>query len=137
MSDLESKIRHLEMVQAVIARLAQNSFLIKGWSVFTGSALFGFAVQADNWLIALLGSFAVCVFWVLDAYFLQREKVYRMLYEYVQRSDSTIEQFSLRYQDVPRAERPSIQAVAWSFTVGTLHGSIVVVGLLVATAIAC
>ena len=30
---MESKIAHLEMVQAVITRMAGNSFLIKGWSV--------------------------------------------------------------------------------------------------------
>ena len=30
---MENKRAHLEMIQAVITRMAGNSFLIKGWSV--------------------------------------------------------------------------------------------------------
>jgi len=30
---MENKIKHLEMLQNVIARMASNSFIIKGWSV--------------------------------------------------------------------------------------------------------
>jgi hypothetical protein len=29
----ESELKHLEFIQGVIARLANNSFLLKGWSV--------------------------------------------------------------------------------------------------------
>jgi hypothetical protein len=32
------KIKHLEMIQAVISRLANNSFLLKGWSITLVSA---------------------------------------------------------------------------------------------------
>jgi hypothetical protein len=28
---MESKIKHLEFVQTIIGRMAQNSFLLKGW----------------------------------------------------------------------------------------------------------
>ena len=30
---MESKLKHLEMIQAVINRMASNSFVFKGWSV--------------------------------------------------------------------------------------------------------
>ena len=43
---MESKIAHLKMVQAVITRMAGNSFLIKGWSVTLVAALFALAAAA-------------------------------------------------------------------------------------------
>jgi len=30
---MENKVKHLEMIQAVIARMATNSFMFKGWAV--------------------------------------------------------------------------------------------------------
>ena len=33
MENIEIKIRHLEMIQAVITRMASNSFMLKGWAV--------------------------------------------------------------------------------------------------------
>jgi hypothetical protein len=29
----ERRVKHLEMIQAVVARLGNNAFLIKGWSI--------------------------------------------------------------------------------------------------------
>ena len=43
---MEPKIAHLQMIQAIITRLGQNSFLVKGWSVGLISALF--ALSASN-----------------------------------------------------------------------------------------
>jgi len=37
---MEKKLKHLEMLQGVINRMANNSFLLKGWSVVLISALF-------------------------------------------------------------------------------------------------
>jgi len=30
---MEAKLKHLEMIQDVIKRMASNSFLLKGWSL--------------------------------------------------------------------------------------------------------
>ena len=32
-NDMETKIRHLEMIQGVITRMSSNSFLLKGWAI--------------------------------------------------------------------------------------------------------
>ncbi|MEN9503463.1 MAG: hypothetical protein RI964_2748 [Pseudomonadota bacterium] len=37
------RLKHLEMLQQVITRMASNSFLIKGWSITLISALLAFA----------------------------------------------------------------------------------------------
>ena len=46
---MESKIRHLEMIQGVINRLSTNSFLLKGWSLslITGLIVWKSLIQTD------------------------------------------------------------------------------------------
>ena len=60
---MESKIAHLEMVQAVITRMAGNSFLIKGWSVTLVAALFALAAAHTNPLFVYLAYFPTFMFW--------------------------------------------------------------------------
>ena len=61
----ERKLKHLEMIQGVINRLAANSFMLKGWSVFLISALFVLAARDDRkasdkaapgWFLSLAGA---------------------------------------------------------------------------------
>ena len=40
---MDRQLTHLQMIQAVITRMAGNSFLIKGWSVTLVAALFALA----------------------------------------------------------------------------------------------
>jgi len=37
---MENKIKHLEMIQGVINRMASNSFALKGWAVTLVSGIF-------------------------------------------------------------------------------------------------
>ena len=30
---MDNKIKHLEMIEAIIERMANNSFLLKGWAI--------------------------------------------------------------------------------------------------------
>ena len=69
--------KHLEFLQAVITRLAGNSFLIKGWSVTLTTAIIGFAVKDAGPGFALVGLAPVAVFALLDAYYLGLEKAFR------------------------------------------------------------
>ena len=51
---MENKRAHLEMIQGVVNRMANNSFLLKGWSVALVSAMFALgAHQADIRFVAL------------------------------------------------------------------------------------
>ena len=45
---METRVAHLQMIQAVITRMAGNSFLIKGWSVMLVAALFALASANTN-----------------------------------------------------------------------------------------
>jgi hypothetical protein len=67
----DARIKHLEFVQAVIARQASNSFLLKGWALTVAAAFFGFVATQLHWEVALVALLPVIVFWFLDAYYLR------------------------------------------------------------------
>jgi len=78
--EMEAKIRHLEMVQGVITRMATNSFLLKGWAVTLVAGIFMLAVKDSNPLYFLITLIPTILFWFLDSYYLQLERKYRILY---------------------------------------------------------
>lgn len=80
---MESKLKHLELIQGVINRMATNSFLLKGWSVTLISALFALAAKDSNQFFIYLAYFPCVTFWSLDGYFLWQERMYRKLYKHV------------------------------------------------------
>jgi len=83
---LTEKIKHLEMIQAVIGRMAANSALLKGWSVTLAAALIGLAAGKDAKLqYAFLGLFPPIFFAVLDAYYLRQERLFRKLYDRIRK----------------------------------------------------
>lgn len=77
MSDLD--IKRQEILQSIIARMAQNSFTIKGWAVTVITALLAFSSKdTDRWL-AICALYPVVAFWGLDAYYLMQERLFREL----------------------------------------------------------
>jgi hypothetical protein len=70
----------LQMIQAIITRLAGNSAALKGFTVPTLSALLGVAIGKHHATYAVLAYFVVVAFGVLDAYYLALERAYRSLY---------------------------------------------------------
>lgn len=87
------RIKHMEMIQAVIARLGNNAFVVKGWAVTVAGVLLGLAVnQKDNGL-AYVTLVPVGALWALDGYLLWAERLFRTLFDEVRRSDRTVEPF--------------------------------------------
>lgn len=80
----ENKVKHLEFIQSVINRMAQNSFLLKGWTVTIVSALFLFANTKETDSSYLIVAYIpIFFFWLLDSYFLHQEKLFRKMYDSV------------------------------------------------------
>lgn len=77
----ESRIRYLEAVQRVIDRLANTSFILKGWAVTLVAGLMALAASDANQEYALIAYIPIAVFWFLDAYFLMMERQYRDLFK--------------------------------------------------------
>ena len=77
------RVKHLEMIQAIVTRMAGNSFLIKGWTVTVAAALVALAAKESEARFALVSLLPVLSFWGLDAYFLRYERLFRCLYDHV------------------------------------------------------
>ena len=80
---MENKHKHLEMIQVVINRMANNSFLLKGWAVTLVAGIFALASKDTNKIYFLIAYVPIVVFWGLDAYYLRQERLYRKLYDKV------------------------------------------------------
>lgn len=86
MTDKDIIHKELDLVQEVIKRMASNSFEVKKWLIGILSAILIFKHDEllggnKNWLILLL--LPVLCFWYLDAFFLNAEKKYRNMYQWV------------------------------------------------------
>lgn len=93
---MENKIRHLEMIQGIISRMANNSFLLKGWAVTLVAGIFALSAKDTDKLYFILAYVPIIVFWGLDAYYLLQERLYRSLYERVMATDEKEIDFSLK-----------------------------------------
>ena len=83
----DRRIKHLEMIQAVVARLGNNAFFIKGWTITIAGVFLGFAVNQDKWQLAVASAAPTLLFWILDASFLRNERLFRDLYDRVRKGE--------------------------------------------------
>ncbi|HWR14030.1 MAG TPA: hypothetical protein VN577_04325 [Terriglobales bacterium] len=130
----EDVTKHLEFIQSVVARMANHSFLLKGWTITLTAAIFGLAAKGTNPTFVLIAFFPAAAFWGLDAYYLRRERLFRKLYDDVRRSKKdgvqTVEPFSMdtsRYE----ADVPSVWRTMWCGAIVWLHGIVLLAIVLV------
>lgn len=76
------RLKYLELIQAIVTRMADNQFKLRTWSVGLGAAIIGYAAAKDAHVqAAYLGVMSAAIFWILDAYYLGLERSYRTLYD--------------------------------------------------------
>jgi len=121
---MDAKIQHLQMIQGVINRLANSSFLLKGWSVILVSALFALAAKDVKIYFIYLAYFPAIAFWGLDGYFLRQERLFRKLYDKIRDTDSSNIDFSMNTAPVVN-QVDSWFSVTISKTLNAFHGVIV------------
>lgn len=92
---MENKIKHLEMIQGVINRMANNSFKLKGWAVTLAAGIFALASKDTEKQYYLVVYLPVLVFWFLDSYYLFQERLYRALYNEIRKKDEKSIDFSM------------------------------------------
>lgn len=126
--------KHLDFIENVIARLANNSFLIKGWAVAVAGAFYGFAVQQDMALLAVLGLLPAISFWWLDAYYLRSEQMFRKLFEAVRNDPGAYYPFVMNHRLFRNDVKPRAK-VMWSETLRSFYVPLALVGLLTALVI--
>ena len=120
---LQAKIAHLGFIQAIITRMGVNSFLLKGWSVTLVAAIFALAAKQADRRFVLLAFFPIAIFWLLDAFFLHQEKLFRRLYELVALGEVDSDQFTLDPKGLKGV--PGIISVFFSKTLRLFYGSLI------------
>jgi hypothetical protein len=122
---VEAKLAHLQMIQSVIQRLTNQSFLIKGWTITVVAAVFALATKDAVSEFAYVAVLPVLAFWVMDALFLSLERQYRSLYDQVRTATDADIDFSM---DVSRfaTGRGTLRSAAVSGTVLGFHGVVLV-----------
>lgn len=91
-----NKIKHLEMIQGVINRMASNSFMLKGWAVTLVAGVFALASRDTDKLYFLIAYIPIVVFWGLDSYYLLQERLFRSLYNKVRVLEEKDVDFSMK-----------------------------------------
>ena len=130
----EALYKEIDLIQSCITRMAQNSFMVKGWLISILAVVFALLPEKVNLrFLCLLGFIIIFCFWYLDGFFLKAERLYRWKYEWVitQRLNSTEYVFDLnpynknmwlnKENNKERAE-PSITCVMFSKTLLPLYG---------------
>ena len=125
-------IKHLELIENVINRMAQVSFIIKGWTITLTIALLAAAMSTTNSWLGIFALASTCVFWGLDAYYLRQEKLFRKLYDKVRLgpNESSIPAFSMDTDNFQGVVRPWFQML-WNPTIMPLHGILLVLAIIV------
>lgn len=127
------RLEHLKMIQAAISRMAQNSFLLKGWSVTLATGILAVAVGEKRQAFAWLGLLPALAFWGLDAFYLRQERLFRALHDEVCAAFGTSAPVTFGMRTSSLLNDPtSWLRMLFSRTVAGLHAPLVAVILAVA-----
>jgi hypothetical protein len=96
------KVKHLEMVQAIVSRMSNQSATIKNYCITVTTAVCGFAITLQRPLVALLAVFPITTFALLDAQYLRLERCFRALFDRVRLADwGTPPDFEINLKTAP------------------------------------
>lgn len=128
-------VEELKIIQDIIKRMAFNSFMIKGWAITLVVATL--LLKGDRYQ-ALIAFIPLLVFWFLDAYFLQQEKLYRELYKWVvvnrlKTEEHLFDMNAYRFKDNVRSKL----RIMFSITLGWFYGAVGVLTAIYAVTLLC
>lgn len=123
------RLKYLEFLQAVITRHANNSFLIKGWSLTIVSAFFGLAIAQHSAGLALVALLPIGGFAWLDAYFLRQERLFRHLYNAAIDPEAKVSMFAMDTTGFQEVASVRWSSVLRSSPFQVFHGTILLVGI--------
>lgn len=135
--------KEIDLIQSCINRMAQNSFMVKGWLITLVTVILALLPEKVNTrgicIIVLLATFC---FWYLDAFFLRLERLYRWKYEWVIVKRCETDEFCYDLNPMKRdmwplpdtgipKEAPSVVRVMFTKSLIPLYGMIVGVTLFI------
>ena len=98
--NFDRKIKHLEMIENVIERMAKNCFQLKGWAITLVTLVGALGAKESDKRFMLLAFVPIIGFWILDAFYLQQERRYRALYRSVCDTEPDKIDFNLNTRNV-------------------------------------
>ena len=97
---MTNKIKHLEMIENIIQRMAGNSFQLKGWAVTLVGIIGAFSSQGSDKRFFLLTFVPLIAFWFLDSFYLMLERKYKVMYKNVCDKEEDKIDFSMNLEDI-------------------------------------
>lgn len=76
-------LEEVKMLQDIIKRMASNSFFVKGWSITLVTVTLLIKVASEQFYAPLIALIPLFSFWVLDAFFLRQEQLFRKLHDWI------------------------------------------------------
>lgn len=78
---MPNKLKHLEMIEKIIERMSKNCFQLKSWTMTLVVAILALASQSSDKRFIIIAFIPILGFWILDAFYLQQERRYKLLYK--------------------------------------------------------
>jgi uncharacterized protein (DUF486 family) len=114
------RVKHLEMVQAVIARLAVTGEAHKNYCLTISTAICGLAVTLQKPMIVLLALLPIVVFAFLDAQYLRTERRFRDHFDLVRAEDWGL---APNFSMCPKS-KPSYLSALTSWSIAGFYGGL-------------
>jgi len=131
---MENKRKHLEFIQGVITRMNTNSFILKGWAITLVSALFALAAKDANRTYVLIAYVPIPLFWVLDGFYLSKERQFRELYKKVAGLEEKNVDFIMNVKEYDKERNTWVRTI-FSSTLIPFYITLIAVTLIVTFAI--
>lgn len=134
MEKQENKIKHLEMIESIIERMAKNSFQLKAWAMTLVTMVGALGAKEADKRFMLLAFVPIIGFWFLDAFYIQQERLYKALYRSVcERKEEEID-FNLNTRSITftndKAKRICFFSCLKSASVSLFYGVLAVTMIL-------
>jgi hypothetical protein len=99
----ELRVKHLDMVQTVVGRMATQSATLKNYSITVTTAVCGFAVSLERPWVASLALLPIVIFGLLDTQYLRLERQFRSLFDLIRSEDwNTMPTFEINRNRAPK-----------------------------------
>ena len=104
---MEANEKHLEFLQSNISRMNQCSFQMKGWAITVISALLAVYVATinneciGNKLFIFIAIAPTVLFWILDAFYLSKERKFIGIYNDVIHQEKCKNELKVKEYEMP------------------------------------
>lgn len=127
--------KEIDLIQGCISRMANNSFLLKGWLVSIIAVILALSINESNKIVIISSIIFITIsFWYLDAFFMKTEILYRKLYEWVivkRQQGCRDKQYDLNPHRFDK-EVDNVIRIMFSRTLRCFYGSVMIIIIIIA-----